>query len=383
MNYQLDDITIHAFRGLRNLTLEKLGRINLIVGANNSGKTSVLEAISTHVQPLDPMEWTSVARRREAIPAREPLITAVEWLFPHDEDASSDSFSSQTAVSSEGGFPVHKTVAQLRAFWSLFEQLPDQGPEEEDSVATLQEVNAELTGARRAVELTLTAELKLDPRFPNAEPEVLRHRALFVEGERYSEPRVRRAPRVSVRHITPFTHWVRSWHVSFLDDAIDSGRKKDLLDLLQQFDIRVRDILIRAPRGLMGSVWIDYAGTGLAPLSAFGDGFRRAFTIASVLWPLRNGVLLIDEIDASLHVSILGRLFRWLTDRCRELNIQVFATTHSLEAVDALLKGQPADGQYDLVGYHLPSEGVQRTFLKRYGGDVLRRMRFESGLDIR
>jgi AAA15 family ATPase/GTPase len=42
----LESVTIHNFRGLRDLELRDLGQINLLVGINNSGKTSVLEALS-------------------------------------------------------------------------------------------------------------------------------------------------------------------------------------------------------------------------------------------------------------------------------------------------------------------------------------------------
>jgi AAA15 family ATPase/GTPase len=49
----LQSITIHQFRGLRDLELKDLGRINLLVGINNSGKTSVLEALSIYCHPLD------------------------------------------------------------------------------------------------------------------------------------------------------------------------------------------------------------------------------------------------------------------------------------------------------------------------------------------
>ena len=37
----IDEFTIQAFRGLRDVKLEGLGQINLLVGENNSGKTSV------------------------------------------------------------------------------------------------------------------------------------------------------------------------------------------------------------------------------------------------------------------------------------------------------------------------------------------------------
>ena len=45
MNAFISQLDIQAFRGIRNLDLENLANVNVLVGANNSGKTSVLEAI--------------------------------------------------------------------------------------------------------------------------------------------------------------------------------------------------------------------------------------------------------------------------------------------------------------------------------------------------
>ena len=41
----LTSFTVHHFRGLSDVTVEPLGRINLITGKNNTGKTALLEAI--------------------------------------------------------------------------------------------------------------------------------------------------------------------------------------------------------------------------------------------------------------------------------------------------------------------------------------------------
>jgi AAA15 family ATPase/GTPase len=49
----LDSVIIHQFRGIRDLELKDLGRVNLLVGINNSGKTSVLEALQIYSNPLD------------------------------------------------------------------------------------------------------------------------------------------------------------------------------------------------------------------------------------------------------------------------------------------------------------------------------------------
>lgn len=73
MKRHLNNLTIHQFRGLRQLELRELGGVNLLVGVNNAGKTSVLEAISTYCRPLDPLEWLNTARRREVQSSREAI----------------------------------------------------------------------------------------------------------------------------------------------------------------------------------------------------------------------------------------------------------------------------------------------------------------------
>ncbi|QTA88180.1 AAA family ATPase [Desulfonema magnum] len=55
MKKHFETLTIKQFRGLQESELSQLGRINLLVGPNNSGKTSILEAISAYCHPLDPL----------------------------------------------------------------------------------------------------------------------------------------------------------------------------------------------------------------------------------------------------------------------------------------------------------------------------------------
>ena len=70
------------------MTLQDLGQINLLVGGNNSGKTSVLEAISTYCRPLDPLEWLNTSWRREIKYSRKPQLDALKWLFPQNSEVS-------------------------------------------------------------------------------------------------------------------------------------------------------------------------------------------------------------------------------------------------------------------------------------------------------
>src|SRR5437016_4668437 len=49
-NLILDSLEIQGFRGFRHLTIERLGRVNLIVGKNSVGKSALLEALRLYAQ---------------------------------------------------------------------------------------------------------------------------------------------------------------------------------------------------------------------------------------------------------------------------------------------------------------------------------------------
>jgi hypothetical protein len=142
----------------------------------------------------------------------------------------------------------------------------------------------------------------------------------------------------------------------------------------------VEDIEIRSPQGRGAVIHLYHAGIGHVPLAVEGDGMRRALAIASAAVQARGGTLLLDEVETALHRDALAGIFRFLVETCRQLDVQLFVTTHSLEAVDAMLGS--VDEGLDLVGFRLPARdsGVP---LKRFDGQTLHDLRHEGGLDIR
>jgi AAA15 family ATPase/GTPase len=107
-----------------------------------------------------------------------------------------------------------------------------------------------------------------------------------------------------------------------------------------------------------------------------GDGLRRALHLAMVLAEVEpGGVLLIDEIEVGMHTSVLSRVFDWIVKTCRDSEIQLFATTHSLEAVDAMLEGTEKE---NLVLYRIRDQRV-----RRFDGKLLHVSRMELGQEVR
>src|SRR5262245_18774808 len=75
----LRDLRISGFRGFREFAMSGLGRVNLLVGTNNCGKTSVLEAISLLSVPGTAAQlWQVQSRRGEFVEHAERQIDVAQ-----------------------------------------------------------------------------------------------------------------------------------------------------------------------------------------------------------------------------------------------------------------------------------------------------------------
>ena len=318
--------------------LEGLGRINLLVGANNSGKTSVLEAVSLLLHQSDPRAMLSALRRR----ARWDITTNPEWLA---------------------------------------EELPAPA-----------EVRARFGGVSAREGLwTLTFSTSADPAHADPFDLIGRARTLarFGEAEQRStmELRVGKAPRFTgegerrwicpTMSQSPFStdhELIRKAH----EQAVILGVKDRVVQFLrEQLDDKLSDIELvenhrfRAP----------HQERPRSPdLSSFGDGVQRAFQIALMLAGAAGGVLLIDELECAIHTSLLIPFTRLIQELAVELNVQVFITTHSKETVDAFLFNEYRNE--DIVAYGLPARGSGEA-VRRYVGPSLRKAIDAIDLDIR
>jgi AAA15 family ATPase/GTPase len=365
----LDNLTIHKFRGLRDLNLQDLGQINILVGGNNSGKTSVLEAISTYCRPLDPLEWLNTSWRREIKSSRKPQLDALRWLFPQNSEVShAHVYEGETYVSSNGAFHVRES----RAIYQEFEGFLELTDKENSSESQLEIDEIEFDNILRGANL----ELKVTTSFS---PEGLSETFVIVENQRFINKKDRYAG-LPIDTVTPYSHRIEQLQISLLSEAILLGIKPKVIKLLQQMDSEITDLVILSQTGKRPSLYIDHKRVGISPVSAFGDGVRRLLFIALTLAKVRGGVLLIDEIETAIHTVALGSSFAWIVDWCQRLDVQLFATTHSLEAIDAMLDA--SNSETDVVLYRLEKRESQ-TKAVRIERERLHRLREDLGLEVR
>jgi AAA15 family ATPase/GTPase len=372
----IKNLTIHKFRGLRDLNLQNLGRINLLVGINNSGKTSVLEAISTYCCPLDPLEWLNTARGREIKSSRKPKLDALKWLFPHHNNQNEiiDFYQGETHLSGDGSFPVKES----RAIYQEIEGVGESEYLEDEFNFSEDELELENTPIKRGASIELKAHLNDELNDLNSEPDrietfqVWEHRRFFQKNRNH--------PRLPVSTVTPFSHRIESLQVELLSEATLHRFKSEVIKLIQTIDSGIIDLQNLPRPGVSSIVYIDHKQLGIAPLSAFGDGVRRLLFIALTLAKIRGGILLIDELETAIHTEALQESFSWLVQWCREMDVQLFATTHSLEAIDALLAATEAEA--DLVVYRLePKDSITQAL--RLDWHRLQRLRQGLGQEVR
>lgn len=370
MAHHIDKLTIHSLRRLHNLHLAHLGRINLLVGENNCGKTTVLEAIAMFCRPLDPLGLLAVARRRAIKSSRESLLEGVRWLFPQEAaDLDDPYYEGEVRIEGQGAFPCLEISAHFNGF----------GADEEESTHSAYE-DDEMGPAGTGSSVARGAEITLSARVSPGDRR-LDYRFELLEDERFIRREPPAEPILPVSTVSPFAHRVEQLQVSQLSEAILTGSGISVLECVNLIDSEVEELKILSRQGIRPTLWVRHKTVGYAPLYTLGDGVRRIVTMALALIEARDGVLLIDEIETAIHKDALARVFQWLVAAAEHYNVQLFVTTHSLEAVDAILESLPSDPT-QVVGYRLQRTD-RATTARRYDGEMLQRLRHERGLDVR
>lgn len=383
MSLPISKFWVQEFRGLQDLTIEGLTRVNLLVGPNNSGKSSLLEALSFACDPINPEKFISLARGREVKSSREPLIDSLRGLFP----CSGGSYGSEirTYLTCSGD-PNERYALATYSLKTEVGGSPDDPEIGEEPVDVME------------LMLHTSPMGSCPPDHPAKQEAIFKVRSRGRETFSPSQTR-NMIPCIA---ISPVTHRAELFQITALSALDDPRMKGSIVDLLRGFDDGVKDIYIVDKTGVRSSLRVWHKRTGSTPLSLFGDGFRRVLTYALAIFQCRNGVLLIDEIETAIHFSALHKVYKWLVDSCEKLNVQLVATTHSLEALDAILAAHntgpnivepepenefeplelPPKGSANLSVYRLKREG-RFVKVKRIAGESAWDIRYGGGLELR
>lgn len=273
-NLLLDTLEIDDFRAFDHLRIEHLGRVNLIVGKNSVGKTSLLEAL-----------WLYASR------ADYPVLLHI--LQARDEQRA-DASGQQMALKESLRFLVHGHVPI--AANASFIKVGSIGIKE-----YLFDVNG---------------------------------------GELYRGDKIDRQPIphmfVPAGGLEP-DDVERLWDGIALTDLQDDVRKALRIIVPDVVDV---NMIAHPGTGRQRSdhriPMVRVEGLSLpVPLRHLGEGLNRLFGLILAIVNSRDGMLMVDEIESGLHYTAQVDLWKLIFATAKRLNVQVFATTHSWDCIEA------------------------------------------------
>lgn len=343
MTVFISTLEIHRFRALTELKLDDLGKVNLITGKNNSGKSTLLEAIRVLATGGSIRTLYEILNYREELDAgndSEHAYAATDVapicnLFSGFPDLAS--IGTGFSIFASGDLPVQVSRIDASINWVTRKADPDRQTysyepvqrELFDDAESFPALVLNIAGRTRIIPLErMTRMSRSFPMRPETEPSQM--------SCVYLDPFSSR----STRDLGPL------WDAIALTDV-----EKEIVKALKVIseDIQAISVIGSGERGPRPRTAIAKSALypNRVPLRTFGDGVNRLFGIVLSLCNARSGILLVDEIENGLHYSVQSDIWRAIFRLASDLNVQVFATSHSWDCVRAFQEAaseSPQDG---------------------------------------
>lgn len=324
----IHSLALSGYRGFPRFAMNGLGRINLLVGKNNCGKTTLLEALHLLWSANDlGALWQTLARRGEQPipeipPGRQPQQEVeVAHLFTGHQVA----FGGEFSIESTNQTPARSVKYQIaepkvQDNPTLFNLLLSQDPAGVGMAL-------KITGAPRVnvpvIPLTRRASLRND-----------------IYNQASTMMRASKTIGEAVQFIATESLNVGQLNQIWNDIAL-KAEEELVIRALRFIDPeieRIAPLTVPFYWGVpnRGGFVVRRKGEDRVPIGSFGDGIWRMFALAVALSRAKGSMLLIDEIDTGLHYTVMTEMWRFVNDVAKEFDIQVFATTHSYDCVHSL-----------------------------------------------
>ncbi len=309
----LKSLKIENFRCFQSFELQQLGKLNLLVGNNNSGKTSILEAIQLLTSQFNLASLAEVMiGRGEYILGDEGSISReldIRHLFYGHEVNEGSRFSIVAGDRDDEGMIVsvqhteQSNVENLQDFALVIEWLGQEHETVKLPLSSLEDlqldyirrVSRDLKNSAARTQFVTSSSLTTEEMTKLFEQIVLTpEEYLVIEALQTIEPSIERIA------------------------TIGSGKYRRNTGARSGFVVRLSEENQRIPIGSMG------------------DGIWRILGLTLAIVNARNGVLLVDEIDTGLHFSAMSDMWKLIWETAKRLNVQVFATTHSSDCWTSL-----------------------------------------------
>lgn len=364
-------IEIKAYRGLRDVTLDGLGTVNILVGENNTGKTSILEAIQMFRNKRVLENVISIANKRQmkSMVMRGNLTPFDELLysFPiQEEDLKEILLYAQDDC---GETCRIELLGRMRKEIFYKEELPESEQRKYDLYCGEE-------GEIRSLHGNYLYEKAGDA---SGESYSFRETQMRPETEKPHLIRAGSERRDDILYISPMDIYNNRVLNASLYKGMRVAEKEKLIQLLRLFDDRIIGIEVGIQYG-QPVILIEVEDMGQMPVYLFGDGLKKILTLASAIVKTEHGVILIDEFETGIHQRALVQVADWIASAAEQRDTQIFLTTHSGEAVNALVQAQKK--QHMAMSAYRLEHYMGDTYVKQFGSGELLELVSKQGMDI-
>lgn len=361
---EINRFFIEQYRGINNLRIEQLNQVNLIVGDNNCGKTSVLEALQLFRTSGDLANVYRIARQRESIFGvnSNSIYENFICMFPHDGSNLEIRISGE-CNGNEISFDLKGTQEKV---------LIDSKELNRFVLREMEDISEELETD------TFDGLISFQYGKGGREEKISINRFSRLSGTPMSK-----SDEFAIVYVSPFEHLKGNTIGRIIRN---DGYKEICLKALQLFDSDIEDMMIfRSDIGNRPVEYLKHKRLGNMPLSTFGDGIKKVLVLSNAIARAAGGILLIDEIETAIHKKYYDDIFRFIIKACRAFDVQVFITTHSLEAIDGLLATQDYEEQKteDSISVVTLKREENNTYSRVLSGREVAQNREAFGFEVR
>ena len=335
MKPQISTLTVERFRALKHLKIDGLGRVNLFTGRNNTGKSSVLEALRILASDGSPAVMHNILRYREedvgetdesARPLDAEGVFLLSTLFNGFPQFSAK-LEAIVIATNGGGRPMRLV---MEAGWLTEER-------DQDGARKLVPKQGDLFGEGEAIPALVIEAAG------NRRTVPLDHMRRFAYRGNPFRPRpdAMDEPSLPCVFVSPYGGEGTAKLGVLWDKIALSDREKDVVKALQIIEPEISAVSMVGGEGPRRERTAIVRAGNLprpVPLRSFGDGLNRLFGIFLSLVNAKGGLLLIDEFEIGMHHSVQLEAWRAVFELSRRLDIQVFATSHSWDSIEAFQK---------------------------------------------
>lgn len=319
----LDSLKVRRFRGLSDFDLDGLGSFNVFLGANDVGKTTILEAIFL----------------LSGFPNLELPVRIQNWrnFYVHGNDALTPLFHR---------LEVHNEILlESHALDSTIRKLVITAPHTTSGVGS----ETQVVGSK-AIDDSVEIRTEESTRPQSSSTAFLGPRLLRYEATRLSpvgEPvifsgnLVVRDGKLEMSNTadafaneilaTRFFNANYAYDGSIIGNVIVNKKTDDLIKYLQVINPRVEGVTVSE-----NVAYLDIGLDQMMPLNMFGSGMIRAATLLATCILGNDKIVLIDELENGLHFRAVPPLIATLLKLSEESGVQIIATTHSLGVLESL-----------------------------------------------